>query len=218
MKKKYLLIFVILSAYALQATPIIYLQFRPYTQNPQNKRQQRRAKNEEKKTIGVVATYAGNVETSDLESDISFPRKQVSNNVQIIVSPKITPIIRQNKLISHWQIDDNKHTKIYEFKLITDNNKKTNWQVTEIPIPDNKKIPIESIVIIASAENVVIPTGIFSTTLSKNINIPSIFIKRNFKTIENALFVTNLNFLLGEITPINSQTGKTFDRQIVASE
>ena len=85
-------------------------------------------------------------------------------------------------------------------------------------MPENKHIPIESIVIIACAENVVIPTGTFTATPSKNVNIPPIFIKRTFRTNKNALFITNLNFLLGELTPVHSQTGKTFARQLTTTD
>lgn len=218
MKKKCLLIFAMLSTYALQTAPIVYLQFRPYTQDPHTKRHHRHLKNEEKKTIGVVATYAGNVETSDLESDISFPRKHVEDRLQLIVTPKITPIIRQNKLISHWEIESKKHTKLYNFTLTADDKGNINWLVQETTMPEDKIVPIDSVIIIANAKNVYVPTGTIKTTQSKNLNIPPIFIKRTFRTNNNALFVTNLNFLLGQLTPVDSQTGKTLARQQVTTE
>src|SRR5437879_3856986 len=42
---------------------------------------------------GIIATYAGYIEVSDVDGEMTFPRKHESNIINLIITDDITPII-----------------------------------------------------------------------------------------------------------------------------
>ena len=143
--------------------------------------------------IGIIATYAGYVVYSDSIGQVTFTRKHQEPFVDLVITKKIVPVMIGDKIIHHWEIPPNTQAAMYRIEKKQD--KQTNlffWQITPGQIPADGKISLESIVLFSKPENIYVPTGITITQDSPNLVLPTLYVKKGFDSVQNALYTINI--------------------------
>lgn len=220
-KKKYAL-FILTCFFAIQklpASPIISMFFRSYHQAYDipisNERIQQPGKLAQHTAEGILdhqiiqgifATYAGYIEVSNGQGQISFPRKHVEPSIHIIVTPVIIPMMMIGNTVHHWETVPGTPTAHYRYTRVQDRlTTLSSWEIASEEQTDDHVIPVEAIVILTNPSDIFIPTGSFPTNDTESLLLPDIFVKRGIKVTDHALyFLTVAQFF----RPIGSRMQK----------
>ncbi|MCX5924624.1 MAG: hypothetical protein NTZ68_04340 [Candidatus Dependentiae bacterium] len=138
---------------------------------------------------GVMCMYAGHVALSDSNGQIIFPRRHTQ-------TPKthflITKGIKAAYMIApgtvhNWMIDPKHDSKMYMVQLKQD---KTLYyfETSQIDVPKDNNIPLNTIIIITDPENILIPTGATFTDYSPNLTLPPVYVKKEFCFVYNSFY------------------------------
>ena len=65
---------------------------------------------------GIFATYGGFLTVSDLNGEITFPRKHRKPFIYLIITEKMSPIIRSGNTIDHWELVEDTPVEMYKFE------------------------------------------------------------------------------------------------------
>lgn len=154
-------------------------------------------------TKGIFATYAGDLNMSNADGQIIFLRKHIQPFVYLLITDKITPVMMAGNTINKWNIEDKSAARMYKIERNDENkNGLSYWSTEEVPLPDNLTIPNEAITIIAKPKNVYVAEGISFTENSPNLVLPSIYIKKDIRPNDNALYILNLRQFFGPLHTI----------------
>jgi hypothetical protein len=155
------------------------------------------------KLSGMFATYGGFLTTSDLNGEISFPRKHVKSFINLIITERLTPIVMASNTIHHWELEEGAPAEAYRMEQKWDpETRLLYWDVTQEPLPKNNIIPLESMVLIADPKYVDVPLGISLFKDSPHLILPDIYIKKGINLTADALYVLNLSHYFGGILPM----------------
>lgn len=155
------------------------------------------------KLSGIFATYGGFLTVSDIDGEISFARKHIKPFVYLLVTPKATPMVMSGNTIHHWELEEGAPAQLYKVEQQWDENvRKHYWLVTQEPVPSNKRIPLETILIFADPKYVYIPLGITLYKETPHLILPDIYIKKGINLNNNALYILNLSHYFGSIIPM----------------
>lgn len=114
--------------------------------------------------MGILATYAGYMTTSNEFGEIIFPRHQEKTPLYVAITEEIIPIMRFEGTIDHWEFSNTKQITFIEINLQQSSNKdrpSTNFTVQTIPTPEDNIIPYATITIFADPDDFEINEGIF---------------------------------------------------------
>lgn len=154
---------------------------------------------------GVFATYAGQLTASGTDGQILFARRQESPNIQLLITERINPIFQVEQTIHHLELEGDYPGAL--FSITQDREQDTEieyWDVKRIPLPKDRKISLDTIVVFAQPTNVYVPEGI--TALKHpgaDLFLPDIFVKKTVDTLASSLYLLN-------IKRIFAQTQKTY--------
>lgn len=149
---------------------------------------------------GIYAFYKGYSQTSSFLGQITFPRKQQSETVYLIVTETISPeFIVGPSTVGYWKIDSTSPTAVYEMAIDYDDDANTYYvNTTKIDAPENNQISLQSIVIIGNPDNVYVPEGATIAEFTANLTLPTIYIKDTFDQSKNASYALSLkNYFAG---------------------
>lgn len=143
---------------------------------------------------GIMAMYLGDSSLSDKNGQLIFPRGHQKPVVNLLVSQGIQPVfIIAPATVHNWMLDKNKLAKMYQFKFDKDDQTKLYYiEATEIPLPQDSMIPLETIVIIANPESVFVPLGATISQYSSNFILPNVYIKKDFDYSYNVLYTNSM--------------------------
>ncbi len=206
----------------LQAGPIITMFMEPYPLLPHSKEAQTlvdslkkpgkiakmriRALNQNPLIKGIFSTYGGYVVMSDNDGQTSFPRKHVLPILYLLITNRMTPVMMAGKTIHHWEIEPDANAKMYKVERLHDDMEKFYyWDVQEVPLPADNRIPLESITILAKPDHIYVPEGTSLTQEVTNLVLPTIFVKKGIKINSNALYMLNVRQFFGQIRPIHEK-------------
>lgn len=160
---------------------------------------------------GVMSTYLGFVSTSDLNGKVTFPRKHQKATVNLLVTKGIKPVfIVAPDTLNNWMLDESEQAAMYNFTLHHDAETELFYiEATTAPLPKNKMIPLETIIIIADPKNVFVPQGATITDYSVNLILPNIYIKKHFNFSYNALYTLSIKQYFGSINQEYKQEKQT---------
>jgi len=164
---------------------------------------------------GIFSTYAGFIESSDVNGQILFPRKHAPPKIKLIVATKITPVMLFSQTVHHWELEEIVPTAMYTMEQEQD--KDTNqfyWKVQKTETPKDYLIPLESIIIIAKPHYIYIPTGITLTDDSPNLTLPNIYVKKGINIIANSLYMLNLMHLFRPPTMLYKKGTKNYEELV----
>lgn len=149
---------------------------------------------------GVFVTYAGFLAASDPNGQVILPRKHDKPYLLLLVTNKITPIVRSGNTLAHWELLPEVPAKLYRAQKKDDfTTKITYWDVQEIPLPANGIIPLEALTILAKPDSIYIPTGITISQESPHLILPDMYVKKGIDLTGNALYMLNLTHYFGPI-------------------
>jgi len=148
---------------------------------------------------GIMCIYAGKTALSDYNGQVIFPRLQQTSSMNILVTKKINPAyILAPGTVHHWIIDNQEPTKIYSMEFKHDDATTLYYyDVTQVKIPDNKIIPLNTVIIIADPQDIFIPLGATIVNYSPNVILPTIYIKKSFCFIYNSLYTLAIKQYFG---------------------
>jgi hypothetical protein len=153
---------------------------------------------------GIFVTYAGYLNVSDIFGDISFPYKQTKPIINILITPKVEPVMTAGNTVDHWIVSPKTPSSMVTFELKQDGVTKLDyWDNRVSDLPTNGEIPIETIIILAKPHHVYIPMGITPTQPSVNMVLPDIYVKKGLNNTSQALYALNLKHLFGTVRYLN---------------
>lgn len=167
---------------------------------------------------GVMSTYGGFLGISDASGQTTLPMSMVVPipSLRIVVTPRLTPIVMFGHTIHHWEIDPGDPYDIYHIERKTDEQTGiTFWQVEPGARLTDNRISLDTIVIFAKPEHVVIPIGISLTDDTPNYVLPDIYIKQQIDITKHALSSLFLLHYFGPVNPLITTRPKGYATRIV---
>lgn len=160
---------------------------------------------------GILATYAGYIALSNTDGQITFPKKHILPIVYLLITDKITPILIAGNTIHHWEIAQPHRAKMYKIeRLHNDPEELYYWNITQVALPANNRVPLESITIIKKPEHIFVPEGIQLTDDNTNLILPTIFVKKGNHSNSNALYMLNVRQFFGHSSPMHKKGTKRY--------
>lgn len=149
---------------------------------------------------GIFSSYAGYLKESDVYGWTSFPKKQDNPRLYLVITPVVTPVFMFANTIHHWQIEKPNPVATYLVERKQDETTKLfYWEVAHVENPEDNAIPIESLLIIADPDDIVVPEGITMADDSQNLLLPRMYVKKGIKPTQHAFYMLNLTHLFGPI-------------------
>ncbi len=144
---------------------------------------------------GIVCFYAGRSTTSKPDGQITFPRRQQTANMNILIAEKIIPAYMiAPSTVHNWRIDPTQSAEMYLMELKHDAASKLSYYETKkVDLPKDNNIPLNTLIFIANPKTMYIPLGATIVDSSPNIILPDIYIKKDFCFLRNVLFNLAVN-------------------------
>lgn len=146
--------------------------------------------------MGILATYAGYITTSNEFGEIIFPRHQERTPLYIAITEEITPVMRFTNTIDHLEFSSTKDTLFIEVDLqrsTTSTDTGEQFSVKTVSIPEDNIIPYATIVIFDDPDDFEIPEGTFPHNHKKHWILPPLLLKKNAGATKN--MITSLPLL-----------------------
>ena len=150
---------------------------------------------------GIFATYMGYINLTDKNGQLTFPRQGQRDIFNILVTTDVEPVFLNKGTISYWNL--NKPAQLYSMERKQDKSAGIYfWQAKEEELPKDKKIPLHTIIILASPRNIYIPTGITPTGKGTQLVLPDIYAREETENFSNDLMVTKIRQFYSPILTI----------------
>jgi hypothetical protein len=117
--------------------------------------------------------------------------------------------------IHHWELEEDAPAAMYLMEQKFDEDIGLHyWDVTQVPVPENNHVPLESLTIFADPKYVYVPLGLSLLRESPHLILPDIYIKRGINLTAEALFVLNLSHFFGSILPLYKKLPDRYLKQL----
>lgn len=128
---------------------------------------------------GVTASYLGYISVTNHNGQLSFPRNQQTSDIYILVTPRIMPIFMiAPTTIHHWQLHPSMPAEMYKVEQKSDTTTGLYYfKTTKQKLSENQNIDLNTIIIYADPNEVVIPEGATITKYTTNLTLPDIYVK-----------------------------------------
>ena len=165
---------------------------------------------------GLFSTYAGFLATSNLIGQTTFPRLHEPPQISLVITSKMTPIIISGNTIHHWELEPGTPARMYSVERKQDDETQLHyWDVQEADLPENNRIPLDALVLLAKPKHVHVPIGITITTESPNLVLPDIYVKRGLNIASNALYILNLKHFFGKLRTAYQKQGARYSYHVI---
>ncbi len=142
---------------------------------------------------GIFASYHGYLATSDSAGEIMLPRKHQDTSFSLLICTDPEPVFMLENTIHHWQVKPTSATAFYTIERKQDDQTKFYfWNVKKDILPEDHHLPINTLIIFASPDEIYVPEGASITTKSPHLQLPDLYVKSSIKTDQNALSVIDL--------------------------
>jgi len=149
----------------------------------------------------VFATYMGYLSITDELNQITFPRKTEQPELFILITQQINQVMMVGNTIAYWQIAPNTPAKmLHAVREKYPNSNVYYWNITYATPPKKGIVPLQTIVIFANPEEVLLPTGTYLTMNSPHLILPDVYVKKGYDGLSNALFVLTIKQFFGPVT------------------
>jgi len=149
---------------------------------------------------GIIGLYNGFFDVSNHYGQLTFPRIHEAPQLSIIVTRMIEPVLMMGMTVHHWELPNNSNAVSYRAERHY--NKKADayfWDIRQESLPEERRIPLDAIVILAKPKNIYIPQGISITDDTPNLFLPDIYVKKGVKTAQTALHLIHLTQFLDPV-------------------
>lgn len=152
---------------------------------------------------GIYITYAGFVDTIDVNRQVRFPRLTQEDEITMIITRKLIPVIIRGNTVEYSLRDPDYDTAYYSLKRMHDDKKKIDyWNVEKQELPANKKISASALIIFAEPNQIIVPLGQTTATSGPNLVLPPIYANKNLQKDYNALSFVKINRYFGPIEQV----------------
>lgn len=146
---------------------------------------------------GIAATYAGYLDVSDSQGQITFPRKHNTPFVYLLITPQIEPVTMFANTIHHWIMKPELPIAFYKIEYITNTEEgKPLWRTTTQEIPNDHIIPLETITLLTEPSHIYIDVQDQIAQETQNLCLPDIYVKKGLHIVNDALFLVTISHLL----------------------
>lgn len=141
---------------------------------------------------GIWAVYGGMCTFSDYQGQIRFPRRNIDEEITLLITQKIKPIILSGSTVHRFVVAEGAPYALYTFsrKSVRDT---FFWEITEQELPPNKSFSPFALVLFAKPEEIRIPTDIIVTHGSPNLLLPTLRVARSANLTLNTLLFFKVN-------------------------
>jgi len=156
---------------------------------------------------GHIATYGGYVEVSDHNGLISFPRKQADKSIHLLITQEANPISMFHNTLAYWEITPDIAARFYHIEQhYNEKTKKSSWNTKEVPLPDDHKIPFDTIILFIDPEYANPTLEEIIAFDNENLLMPPIQIKKRADEAKNAIIFLKVRHLFRTPEPaVNKQ-------------
>lgn len=164
---------------------------------------------------GLLALYGGFFTFSDPSGLIMFPLLHAASSITIAVTPKVTPIVMIQNTIHHWEVEDDTPIALYTITHTKDPLTHIAFVTVEsIPIPADKILKPEVLILLDNPSNVYIPLGASIAEDSPHFLVPDVYIKKS-PSPTVPLYLLPINHYFGTFTPQYKQLTTEYLRNLV---
>lgn len=145
-----------------------------------------------RKTVdSIYATYMGWCTMTDMHGRITFPRRHDKNEITLIVTRTLVPVLIDDNLVHHFVSGE--PVAYYRLEIAEKANKEKYWKITKLPTPDDYTVPLYALVIIAKPEQVVISDRFAPVIRGADLILPTLYAKPALTPAMNALHFLKVN-------------------------
>lgn len=168
---------------------------------------------------GVIASYMGYITVSDFAGQITFPRLHQEPSFKLLITPMIEPIMMIGATVHHLELISSLPAAMYSItRKEYQNYGIFYWDVQEVPLPENKRISLDTIILFAKPDTIVVPVGITETTDSSMLLLPDLYATQELNVTVEALRTLKIRHFFGPVL-FNStkQNDVDYAQQLVPS-
>lgn len=169
-------------------------------------------------TEGVLTSYMGFVGVSSFDGHTSYIRRHKEPAVKLLITQAIEPIMMLSNVVHHWEIKPGIPAKMYTVERKQDEQTKLYyWDTKEAELPENNRISLDTIVLFAKPDSVVVPTGATLTQGEQQLVLPPIYTKKSFGLVPRTLAFLKLRHFFGPqiYKRQAAKDGVAFSRQLL---
>lgn len=150
---------------------------------------------------GAYALYSGFVDTFNENGQIIFPRKQQKDEIKLIVTRKIRPVILRGNTVEHFVRIKDQPIEYYSMKRSFDkDNDLYYWTTKKQNTPESKIIPASALIIFVKPHQVKIYEGKTIAMGGQNLLLPKIYPTKNITTDLNGISFLKINKYFKPVT------------------
>lgn len=165
-------------------------------------------KNTARYTSGIFVLYEGRVTYSDADGKVILPRLTADETITVIVTERITPVIKHGNTVSYFQLKDAYPASFYQFSRMKKAGKMV-WKVSRDETT-TLHVPTNAIIILALPTALTINEGIFPATPGPNLILPSIFVNSVIPTQDSAIAEITLSRFFAPLTSWFATSGERY--------
>lgn len=155
---------------------------------------------------GIVVTYAGFTTISTIYGQVDLPRRQQKPSFHMLISTEFEPVMMAGLTVYHWQLLPNANAALYSISFEQDEQTHTHfWDVKQESLPVDGIIPLDTIVIVAKPQNIVVQQGITMAKNSINLLLPDIYAKKGSDFWTDTLTFLQVKHFFRTIKSIDKQ-------------
>ncbi len=167
-------------------------------------------------TDGIFSTYWGYLALSNLNGQVTFPRKQAKEAVKLLITEKINPIMMLGATVHHWNLDHSVPAQLFSIEKKQDPETKLYyWNTQEIDLPKNNIIQLDTIVLFAKPNHMYVPTGITLSDKNPQLFLPDIYAKKTLNVIARALWVLTVKHFFGSMKRVLKKESDVYYSQFL---
>ncbi len=163
---------------------------------------------------GIFSTYFGYLALSDINGQLTFPRKQQKPLFNLLITPKIKPVFMIGNTIHHWELDTLVPAELYTVERKQDpETKDWFWQTKKGNLPANNIVSLDTIVIFAKPQTIVVPQGITLTDKNPQLVLPDIYAKKSLNITARSLWALTVRSFFGLLKNLVQKNSPTYFSQ-----
>ncbi len=125
---------------------------------------------------GIFAYYRGLVVISDIQGLIMFPRLEQDRNLTVVIASDIEPMRFTSDRPSSFSVSRSIPSEWYMCSAVEDvNSGMLTWKAEKITPPQDMKIPINALIIIANPKVLFFSSDPLTVPFSENFMLPDLF-------------------------------------------
>lgn len=166
---------------------------------------------------GVLASYMGYITTSDYTGQVTFPRLHPAPELNLLVTQMVEPVMMLGATVYALERISSLPAQMYRISRKQDPETKLYyWDTQSKELPESRLIYLDTIILFAKPDNIIVPEGITLTDDSPMLVLPDIYAKRELNTAVEALRVLKIRHFFGPVRfNYSQQNDKDYAKQLV---